>query len=139
MPTNDFVDPTVQEAEQRVERAKATLISRVEALKDRLIDVRDKLDLPGQIANHPLPSVGIAFVLGMIAGRLRTTVADQPPPRSLTGAAVSALAAFGLRLVRDAALVQLSHTAQEWWARHGERPAPEVHASHAPAGEPLRH
>ena len=136
MPTNDFVDPTVQEAEQRVERAKASLSSRVEALKDKLIDVRDKLDLPGQIANHPLPSVGIAFVLGMIAGRLRTAA---PPPRSLTSAAVSALAAFGLRLVRDAALVQLSHTAQEWWARHGERPAPEVHASHAPAGEPLRH
>src|SRR4029079_2587193 len=71
MPTNDFVDPTVQEAEQRVERAKDALNSRVAALKDKLIDVKDKLDLPGQIANHPLPSVGIAFVLGMIAGRLR--------------------------------------------------------------------
>ncbi len=139
MPTNDVVDPTVQDAEQRVERAKASLSSRVAALKDKLIDVRGKLDLSAQIAKHPLPSVGIAFVLGMIAGRLRTAASGKSSPRSLTSAAVSALAAFGFRLVRDAALVQLSHAAQEWWARHDERPVSGVRASHAPAGEPLKH
>ena len=138
MPTNDFVDPTVEEADQRATRAKASLISRASVLKDKLIDARDKLDLPAKITKHPLPAVGIAFVLGMIAGRLRTSRA-APPPRSLTSAAFAALAGFGLRLVRDAALVQLSHAAQEWWTEHGERLASQVHAPRAPGGEPLQH
>jgi len=136
MPTNDVVDPTVQEADQRAERAKASLISRATVLKDKLIDARDKLDLPAQIAKHPLPSVGIAFMLGMIAGRLRTGRA-APPPRSLTGAAFAALAGFGLRLLRDAALVELSHAAQQWWAEH-DAPAAPGPAPRA-GGDPLQH
>jgi len=137
MPTNDFVDPTVKEADQRAERAKASLISRATVLKDKLIDARDKLDVPAQITKNPLPSVGIAFLLGMIAGRLRSRRA-APPPRSLTGAAFAALAGFGLRLVRDAALVQLSHAAQQWWTEHD---APAASAGQAPRtpGEPLQH
>ena len=138
MPTTDFVDPIVQEADQRATRAKASLLSRASVLKDKLIDVRDKLDLPTKITKHPLPSVGIAFVLGMIAGRLRPSP-PAPPPRSLTSAAFAALVAFGLRLVRDAALVQLSQAAQQWWAEHGDRPASPLHASRAPGGEPLQH
>lgn len=138
MPTNDFVDPTVQEADQRAERAKASLISRATVLKDKLIDMRDKLDLPAQITKYPLPSVGIAFMLGMIAGRLRTSRA-APPPRSLTSAAFAALAGFGLRLVRDAAMVQLSHAAQQWWTEHDDQAASGEQAPRTPGGEPLQH
>jgi len=139
MPTNDFVDPTVQEADERAERAKASLLARASALKDKLTDVRDKLDLPAKITKYPLPAVGLAFVLGMIAGRLRTRSA-APPPRSLTGAAFAALAGFGLRLVRDAALVKLSHAAQDWWTeQHAVRPASEAQVARAPGGEPMHH
>ena len=141
MPSNDFADPTVQEADQRAERAKASLLSRVEILKDKLMDVRQRLDLRAQITKHPLPAVGIAFVLGGIAGRRRTSPAapGEPARRSLTSAAFSALATFGLRIIRDAALVQLSHAAQQWWAEHGDEQATQEHEARTAGVDPLQH
>jgi hypothetical protein len=135
MATNDLADQTVREAEQRAERAKASLLSRVELLKHKLTDARQKLDLRAQIARHPLPAVGIAFALGAAAGLRRTgsTRAAMPVSsgRSLRSAAATALAAFGLHIVREIALGQLGQVARRWWAEAGSGSAAEAGAPRA--------
>jgi hypothetical protein len=124
MPTNEPMDPTVAEAERRAERAKVSLLSRVEQLKHKLTDARHRLDVPSQIAEHPLPAIGIAFALGIAAGLGRGGAAAPPSEgRTLRGAAFTALAAFGLRMVREIALAQLGQVARAWWAEHGGMPA----------------
>jgi hypothetical protein len=131
MPSNESADPTVQEADQRAARAKASLLSRVELLKHKLTDTKQKLDLPAQIALHPLPAVGIAFALGVLAGLRHTSPVRfrEPGGRSLKHAAITALAAIGLRMVRDLAFDQLGLFAKQWWtARDGKAARP----GHAP-------
>jgi hypothetical protein len=147
MSTHDIADPTVQEADQRAERAKASLLSRVELLKHKLTDVRQKLDLPGQITRYPLPVLGAAFALGALAGLRRTssTAIGEPAERSLHSTAIAALTAIGLRALRNIALAQLGQIAKQWWAEHGEhgeygehseRPSPARGSSIEP---PLEH
>jgi hypothetical protein len=135
MTTNDLADPTVEEADRRVERAKASLLSRVELLKHKLTDAKRQLDLQAQIVKHPLPAVGIAFALGVAAGLRGTssTSAAMPHPssRSLRGAAVSALAAFGLHIVRELALGQLGQVTRRWWAETGSGSTAEASGSRA--------
>lgn len=116
MTTHDTVDPTVEEADRRAERAKASLLSRVELLKHKLSDARDKLDVPAQIVRHPLPAVGIAFALGMAAA-LRRSGSARPAESggSVRSAAFTAVTAFGLHLVREVALGQLGLLARRWW------------------------
>lgn len=124
MSTTDGVAPTVEEADLRVERAKASLLSRVELLKHKITDAKDRFDVPAQIARHPLPAVGVAFALGVAAGLGRgsagssSSTASGPGDRSLRSAAFTALAAIGLRLVREVALGKLSQVARQWWLDH---------------------
>jgi hypothetical protein len=126
MPTTDGADPTIEEADRRVERAKASLLSRVELLKHKITDAKDRLDLPAQIARYPLPAVGVAFALGVAAGLGRRSAvpgsiaspSEAPGARSLRSAAFTALAAIGLRLVREVALGKLSQVARQWWFEH---------------------
>ena len=118
MPINEGTDATIAEADRRAERAKASLRSRVEALKDKLGDTREQLNLGAKIANHPWPSVGVAFALGALAGLSSSRRGVMASPgRSFTGAALGVLAAFGVRLVRELAMGQLQHMAQQWWLR----------------------
>ncbi|HEU4732840.1 MAG TPA: hypothetical protein VFT22_33325 [Kofleriaceae bacterium] len=128
MATNDTVDPAMQEADLRADRAKASLLSRVEALKHKLIGVRHKLDLQAQIAQHPLPAVGIAFALGAALALRRN---DEAPGtgRSLRSAAMTGLGAITIHVVRELALGQLGHIARQWWAgshRPPESPGPHM-------------
>jgi hypothetical protein len=132
MSTNDIADPTVQEADQRAERAKASLLSRVELLKHKFTDARHKLDLPAQITEHPLPAIGVAFALGMLVGLRRSPAAAIGASGGIRHAAVAALTAFGLRLVRNVALGQLAEIAKQWWSEqqaHSERQAPPARGS----------
>jgi hypothetical protein len=121
MPTNETPDPAVAEADRRAERAKASLLSRVDALKHKLGDARHKLDVGARIAQHPLPAVGLALALGALAGLggSRRSASASTGERSLTGAALGALAAVGLRIVRELAMGQLGHLAKEWLVEHG--------------------
>jgi hypothetical protein len=138
MTNHDTVDPTVQEADRRAERAKASLLSRVELLKHKLSDARHKLDLPAQIASHPLPAVGIAFAVGAILG-MRRSGATMPPAsgHSLRGSAFTALAAFGLHVVREVALGQLGQVARQWWSEASGGSASEVAGPRAADLEPF--
>lgn len=124
------MDPTdadrAHEAEQRAERAKASLLSRVETLKHKLSDAKDKLndakhflDLPEQISKHALPAVGIAFALGVAAG-LRRGSSASGGGEIVRGALWSAFAALGMRALREVAMAQLGRLARQWWDEHGE-------------------
>lgn len=117
MPTNETADPTVEEADRRVERAKASLLARVEQLKHKFSDAKETFDLPSQIAKHALPAVGIAFALGAAAGLRRrgTSMVREADRSGLGGAVLAALGAFGLRVVRDLAIGQLGVVAKQWW------------------------
>jgi hypothetical protein len=116
MPTTD-VDPNVQEADERASRAKESLLSRVEELKQRFAEVRHRFDPREQIAGHPIPAVGLAFALGVIAALGRQRGAGPGEARSsLVGAAFAGLATVGLRIVREAAMAQLGRSAHDWWS-----------------------
>src|SRR5262245_56736315 len=117
MPTNDVADPSVQEADLRATRAKESLLSRIELLKQRGADARHRFNTQEQIVRHPSPAVGAAFALGVIAGLSRGRAAVPGEARSsLTGAVLAGLATVALRIVREAAMTQLGHAAHDWWA-----------------------
>lgn len=130
MATNDIAEPTALEAEaeanQRAEHAKASLLSRVEVLKHKITGAKHQLDPQAQIAKHPLPAVGIAFALGVIAGLMRATPAEpgKSTEFSFKNAAFAGLTAIGLRMVREVALGQLGHVARQWWTR-ADAPPPK--------------
>ncbi len=123
MPANDSPESPVAEADRRVERAKASLLARVELLKHKIGDAKHQLDFKAQIAAHPLPAIGIAFAIGALAAMSGQPSAPRAPrvpgEHSLTGAALGALAAFGLRLARELAIGQLGNAAKQWWATQG--------------------
>lgn len=123
MSANDTPESPVAEAERRVERAKASLLARIELLKNKVGDAKHQLDFKAQIAKYPLPAIGIAFAVGAIAamsGRPSAPRAARGPgEHSLTGAALGALAAFGLRMVRELAIGQLGNAAKQWWSTQG--------------------
>src|ERR1041384_1579703 len=115
--TNDTADQTIEEADRRVEGAKASLVSRVELLKHKVSDARHRFDVPAQITRNPLPAVGIAFALGAVVG-FRRTAKLLPAPggdRSLGSAAFAAFAAVALHVVREVAITQLGAVARQWW------------------------
>ena len=111
-------------------------MARMEMLKQRFTDAKHKFSPVEQIARYPLPAVGAAFALGVIAGltRSRRSLSGESHS-SLTGAAVTGLAALALRVVREAALTQLAHAAHSWWAAQNGEPT-EVHGSRMPDVEP---
>jgi hypothetical protein len=121
-PSNDDVGPA-HEAELRAERAKASLLSRVETLKHKLdgakhmlSDAKEALDLPAQISKHALPAVGIAFALGVAAGLGRSRSASSGKGDGIVRSALwSALAAVGMRALRELAIGQLGKVAKQWW------------------------
>ncbi|HET7500416.1 MAG TPA: hypothetical protein VFK02_05410 [Kofleriaceae bacterium] len=141
MATNDTVDPTVQEADLRAERAKASLLSRVEVLKHRLSDVKHRFDLQAQITQHPLPAVGIAFALGAALALRRSEVEPAAPgaSRSLRSALVTALGAITLHVVRELALGQIGVLARQWWGEHpaGTPGAPDAGDARLAGVEPF--
>lgn len=120
MATNDTYDPAIAEADQRAERAKASLRSRLATLEERIGEVRKQVDVPAHIQRHPWPAVGIAFALGLLAGGRGARISvGSSAERSLGGAALAALGALGLRVVRELAISQLSRAARQWWTEHG--------------------
>lgn len=150
MAANDPVDPTVAEADRRVERAKASLLARVEVLKHKLGDVKHQVSVQAQIAKHPLPAIGIAFAVGALValGRPRRAhpreaveqaLTTLPKERSLGKLAFGAIATFGLRMLRELAVAQLGNAAKQWWVEQGRgtESRTEHDASRTPDIEPF--
>lgn len=132
MPTPDVVDPSVQEADLRATRAKESLLARVEVLKRRFNDAKHRFNPQEQIARYPIPAVGAAFALGVIAGLTRGRSSSSSPSEarsSLTGAAFAGLAAVALRAVREVAMTQLAHAAHQWWTAREGASSPETRGS----------
>ena len=142
MPPHDVVDPTVAEADQRAERAKASLLSRVDLLKHRFTDATHRLDLPAHIVKHPLPAVGIAFALGVVAGLRRvrpvqTVRSEDVTERSFRGMVLAGLATVSLRVVRELAMAQLGQIARQWWTNREHGSSGEAGGSRLPDVEPF--
>lgn len=138
MPTPDVVDPSVQEADQRATRAKESLLARVEVLKRRFSDAKHRFNPQEQIARYPIPAVGAAFALGVIAGLTRGRSSVPGEARSsLTGAALAGLATVALRALREIAITQLGHAAHEWWTAREGATSTEARASRPSDIEPF--
>jgi hypothetical protein len=137
MPTEDVVDSSVQEADQRAARAKESLLARMEMLKQRFTEAKHRYSPQEQIARYPIPAVGAAFALGVIAGLggSRRAVSGDAG-RSLAGAALAGIAALALRVVREAALTRLAHAAHDWWAAQ-EGKSPQAAGSRTRDVEPF--
>jgi hypothetical protein len=116
MPTDDVVDPSVQEADQRAARAKQSLLARMEVLKQRYAEAKQRFSPQEQIARYPIHAVGAALALGVIAGLGRSRPALPGEARSSLGrAALAGLAAVAMRVVREAALSHVAQAAHNWW------------------------
>jgi hypothetical protein len=141
MSANDTPESPVAEADRRVERAKASLLARVEVLKHKLGEAKHQLDFKAQIVQHPLPAIGIAFAIGALVamtGRASAPrAAKLPGEHSLTGAALGALAAFGLRIARELAIGQLGIAAKQWWVAQGDSAGPAAARARADELEPF--
>jgi len=140
MPTDDVVDPSVQEADQRAARAKQSLLARMEMLKQRYTDAKHRFSPREQIAHYPIQAVGAAFALGVIAGLGGSRRAMPGEARSsLTRAAFAGLAAVALRVVREAALTHVAQAAHNWLAAQERQSgqAPGAPGSRTPNVEPF--
>lgn len=133
MDTN--IDPKVQEADRRIDQAKESLKTRVDELGRRFKDMKNKVDIEAQIVAHPLPAVGIALVLGAMVGyRRRSSQTEQAKRAGISGAIIGGVSALVMRMLKDAALGQLSGAAKTWFDRQQDQPT-ERGASRDPAME----
>lgn len=126
------------QAEQRVAEAKDSLWARLEALGERLGEVRQQLDLEGRIIAHPLAAVGIAFALGAGLGAIRRR-RSQPEIEKpgLSHAIAAGAGALAMRLGKEYALRRLAHAAKDYMERHGAVSRRERTASRDRSVEPF--
>ena len=106
---------TIAEADDRVERAKESLSSRIEELGRRYRTAKNMGNVSDRIAKHPWPAVGIAAALGAFAGIAshlgHVENADQ---RKLRHTLIAGAGALLLRLAKSYALGQLTDSAKSW-------------------------
>src|SRR4051812_18145307 len=100
--SEDTAPASVAEADERVERAKESLSSRIEELGRRFKSVKNMGHLGDRIAEHPWPAVGIAFALGAFAG-LASHVGsrDENGDRRLRDTLLAGAGALVLRLAKS--------------------------------------
>jgi ElaB/YqjD/DUF883 family membrane-anchored ribosome-binding protein len=111
----DHAPDTIAEADERVERAKESLSSRIDELGRRYRTAKNMGNISDKIAKHPWPAVGIAVALGAFAG-IASHVArpDENGERKLRHTLIAGAGALLLRLAKSYALGQLSDTAKSW-------------------------
>ncbi|HEX7841506.1 MAG TPA: hypothetical protein VF469_28740 [Kofleriaceae bacterium] len=132
---SDITNPLLAEAD----RAREDLRSRVDQLRRKLDDVRDRIariDLSEQIHRHPWPAVGIAFALGALAGRGVRRPPRAVPERSFGRTALGALGAVALHVLRELALARLGRSARHWWSEHGGEPLDDIPPGHRAGTRP---
>ena len=130
------------EDERKVERAKESLMARVDELGRRIKDAREKFDIKAHIAAHPLIAVGAAFALGALVGipggkRRSSSGTDDQVRRSVGAVVATGIAGIAIRIAKDFAVRQLAGVAKNWWENQGTS---EVTSSRDPSVEAfLRH
>ena len=125
MAISDNPDSVVVEADERVERAKASLRARIAVIERRFGDVRKRLDVPEQVRRHPWPAIGISLALGALVGvrgeRGGGAVTRAPSGGHTLGSlAMAGLTAIGLRVARELIVAQIGRAARQWWLDHGD-------------------
>lgn len=130
-------DPNVVDAERRIEDAKASLSSRFEELGRRFKDVKETVDVPSKIADHPWPSVGIAFAVGALFAFVGSSRRDRPSDDKggIGRTLVAALGALAFRAVKDMAFSQLADLAKSYFADPDAPTQAEVKGSRDPSVE----
>lgn len=108
-------DNSVAEADERVERAKESLSSRIEELGRRYRTAKNMGNISERIAKHPWPAVGLAVALGAFAGLAGDLARpDENGERKLRQTLIAGAGALLLRLARSYAMGQLTDTAKSW-------------------------
>jgi hypothetical protein len=126
MAISDNPDPVVVEADERVERAKASLRARIAVIERRFGDVRKRLDVPEQVRRHPWPAIGISLALGALVGVRGERGGGGAVTRAPSGGhtlgslAMAGLTAIGLRVARELIVAQIGRAARQWWLDHGD-------------------
>lgn len=142
------MDPT-SDPDRQIEDARASLVAHLGELGRRLKVARARLDIPAQIAAHPLAAVGAALVagalLGLASGGRRTRASDAGEPRESRGgglgrAVAAGLGTIALRVAKELALRGATQAARSWIEQHERASASEVRTSYDPNMEQfLRH
>jgi hypothetical protein len=124
--------------DRQIEDARASLVAHLGELGRRFRAARARLDLPAQVAAHPLASVGAAFALGALLG-MRGRPRREGGGVGLGRAAAGALGALAVRLAKDLAVRSAAEAARGWWEHHPRAsPSPsEIRTSYDPSIEPF--
>lgn len=140
------MDPSF-DPDRQIEDARASLVAHLGELSRRLKVARARLDVPAQIAAHPLAAVGVALaagaLLGLSGGRRRARATEPGEAREGGGlgrAALAGLGAIALRVAKELALRGAAKAARSWWEQQEQAHASEARTSYDPHMEPfLRH
>lgn len=100
-----------------------------------------KTKIEARMTEHPWQTIGIAVATGAMLGLLTGGRRAAPAPRrGIGGALVAALGAIAMRMLRDAALGQVTGYAREWLGKQDDlrgTATREDLASHDPSIEPF--
>jgi len=106
---------TVAEADERAERAKVNLSSRIEEIGRRFKTVKNMGNIADHIVKHPLPAVGIALALGAFAGAAKhLSRPGEDGERKLRHTVIAGAGALVLRLAKSYVLNELGESAKSW-------------------------
>ncbi|MEO7093313.1 MAG: hypothetical protein ABI175_08690, partial [Polyangiales bacterium] len=103
METPDNEPDTVAQADERVERAKESLTSRIEEIGRRFQTAKNMGNIADRIAKNPWPAMGIAAALGAFAGFSRhlARADDDDGEHQLRNTVMAGAGALLLRLVKS--------------------------------------
>ena len=112
--------------DRRIEDAKESFVARVEEInrrfrgvRERIDDMRKKVDLGAHINKRPLAAVGVALAAGALLGLTggkRTVVHEGAVARRAGSAIAGMLGAFVMSLIKDFAFRQVSGAASNWFS-----------------------
>jgi hypothetical protein len=122
--------------DRQIEDARASLVAHLGELGRRFRTARARLDLPAQLAAHPLASVGAAFALGALLG-MRGRPRREGGGGGLGRAVAAALGALAVRLAKELAVRGATEVARGWWEDHQPASRSEVRTSYDPSIEPF--
>ena len=122
METFENKAPAADDRFAAIEQEVSTLKQKLGSFGRRI----KRMDLRGQIVNHPFASAGIAIGVGALIGLAR----PMPKRGRVSGAMMAMLSAVGFRLMREAAMVQLGQYAKGLLSRD-EQPGMQANVPQA--------